>query len=163
VTDAVSFLWRWELAGHSRDAEAWRVIHDFANSAFPRPGVAFSDMHIALAQAVAGDHITLKSRARQIDELARTGRYPSGPLVPAVSQAFAAFERRDFAAAIVALEPIAGELERIGGSRAQLDLVEFTLLQAYISAGRLDDARRMLSVRRRGSSSLPVAGLATVH
>jgi hypothetical protein len=27
---------------------------------------------------------------------------------------------------IDALEPIAGELERIGGSRAQLDLVEFT-------------------------------------
>jgi hypothetical protein len=30
--------------------------------------------------------------------------------------------------AIDALEPIAEELERIGGSRAQLDLVEFTLL-----------------------------------
>jgi len=51
VNDAVSFLWRWELAGHPRDAEAWRMIHDFANSAFPRAGVAFSDMHIALAHA----------------------------------------------------------------------------------------------------------------
>ena len=100
---------------------------------------------------------------RQIDELARKGRYPSGPLVPAVSRAFAAFERRDFSAAIEALEPIAGELERIGGSRAQLDLVEFTLLKAYVGADRLDDARRMLSVRRRGSSSLPVAGLAAMH
>src|SRR5215212_414622 len=82
VTDAVSFLWRWELAGHPRDAEAWRVIHDFANSAFPRAGVAFSDMHIALAQAVAGNDMGLELRARQMDELARTGRYPSGPLVP---------------------------------------------------------------------------------
>jgi Flp pilus assembly protein TadD len=163
VTDAVSFLWRWELAGHPRDAEAWRVIHDFANSAFPRAGVAFSDMHIALSHTVAGDDMALESRARQIDELARTGRYPSGPLVPAASRAFAAFERRDFSAAISALEPIAGELERIGGSRAQLDLVEFTLLQAYVSADRLDDARRMLNVRRRGSSSLPVVGLAAVH
>jgi len=62
----------------------------------------------------------------------------------------AAFEQRDFAAAIAALEPIAGELERIGGSRAQLDLVEFTLLQAYAGANRPDDARRMLSLRRRG-------------
>ena len=163
VTDAVSFLWRWELAGHPRDAEAWRMMHDFANSAFPRAGVAFSDMHIALAQAVAGNDAALEARARQIDELARNGRYPSGPCVPAVSRAFAAFERRDFSAAIDALEPIAGELERIGGSRAQLDLVEFTLLKAYLGADRLDDARRMLSVRRRGSSSLPVAGLAAVH
>ena len=67
-----------------------------------------------------------------------------------MSHAFAAFERRDFSAAIDALEPIAGELERIGGSRAQLDLVEFTLLKAYLGADRLDDARRMLSARRPG-------------
>jgi tetratricopeptide (TPR) repeat protein len=163
VTDAVSFLWRWELAGRPRDADAWRMMHDFANSALPRAGVAFSDMHIALAQVVAGDDAALEARARQIDELARQGRYPSGPCVPAVSHAFAAFERRDFCAAIDALQPIAGELERIGGSRAQLDLVEFTLLKAYLGADRLDDARRMLSARRRGSSGIPVAGLAAVH
>jgi tetratricopeptide (TPR) repeat protein len=163
VTDPVSFLWRWELAGHPRDAEAWRTMHDFANGAFPRAGVAFSDMHIALAQAVAGNDAALEARARQMDELARDGRYPSGSCVPAVSGAFAAFERRDFSAAIDALEPIAGELERIGGSRAQLDLVEFTLLKAYLAADRLDDARRMLNARRRGSSSLPVAGLAEAH
>jgi hypothetical protein len=68
-----------------------------------------------------------------------------------------------FSAAIDALEPITGELERIGGSRAQLDLVEFTLVKAYLSADRLDDARRMRSVRRAGLSGIPVAGLAAVH
>jgi tetratricopeptide (TPR) repeat protein len=161
VTDAVSFLWRWELAGHPRDAAAWRMMHDFASSAFPHAGLAFSDMHIALAQVVAGNDAALAARARQIDELARNGRYPSGPFVPAVSHAFAAFERRDFSAAIDALEPIAGELERIGGSRAQLDLVEFTLLKAYLIAERPDDARRMLSMRR--PSGIAVAGLAAVH
>ena|SRR5438067_1782638 len=99
----------------------------------------------------------------QIDELTREGRYPSGSLIPAVSRAFAAFDRRDFSAAIDMLEPIADELERIGGSRAQLDLVEFTLLKAYVRADRLEDARRMLGVRRRGSSSIPIAGLAAAH
>jgi hypothetical protein len=59
-------------------------------------------------------------------------------------------------------EPIAGEFERIGG-RAQLDLVEFTLLKAYLGADRLDDARRTLSGRLRGSPRIPVAGLAAVH
>ncbi|MBV8739640.1 MAG: tetratricopeptide repeat protein [Alphaproteobacteria bacterium] len=163
ANDGVSFLWRWELAGYPRDVDAWRVMHDLADSAFPRAGVAFSDMHIALALVVAGSDMTLKERTWQMDELACDGRYPSGPLVPAVSRAFAAFERQDFAAAIDALEPIAGELERIGGSRAQLDLVEFTLLKAYLSADRLEDARRMLSVRRRGSAHIPVAGLRAVH
>ncbi len=160
MNDAVSFLWRWELAGHPRDAEAWSMMHDFANSAFPRAGVAFSDMHIALAQVVAGNDAALEARARQIDELAHKGRYPSGPCVPAVSHAFAAFERRDFSAAIDALEPIAGELERLGGSRAQLDLVVFTLLKACLGADRPDDAHRMLGMRRRGASGVPVAASA---
>jgi Tfp pilus assembly protein PilF len=163
LNDAVSFLWRWELAGYPRDADAWRAMQDFVTGAFPRSGIAFSDMHIALAEAVAGNEAALEAREGQIDELVRNGCYPSGPLVPAVSRAFAAFERQNFSAAINALEPVASELERIGGSRAQLDLVEFTLLKAYLSADRPDDARRMLSGRRRGSPRVPVAGLAAVH
>jgi tetratricopeptide (TPR) repeat protein len=163
VNDAVSFLWRWELAGHRRDTEAWRMMHDFAISVLPRAGAAFTDMHIALAQAVAGNDAALEAHVRQMDALAANGRYPSGPCVPAVARAFAAFERRDFSAAIDALEPIAGELERIGGSRAQLDLVEFTLLKAYLGADRPNDARRMASARRPAPSRIPVAGLAAVH
>jgi len=163
VNDAVSFLWRWELAGHPRDAALWRMMHDFANDALPGAGVAFSDMHIALAQIVAGNDTALQARARQIDELARDGRYPSGSFVQAVSHAFAAFERRDFSTAIEALEPIAEELERIGGSHAQLDLVRFTLLKAYLGMDRPDEARRMLSLRRPHPSAIPVAGLAWVH
>jgi tetratricopeptide (TPR) repeat protein len=144
-------------------AAAFRLFREAFSPDVHSGPPAFSDMHIALAQAVAGDGAALEARARQMDELARLGRYPSGPCVPAVSHAFAAFERRDFAAAIEALEPIAGELERIGGSRAQLDLAEFTLLKAYLGADRPDDARRMLSVRGRGSAGLPVAGLAAVE
>ena len=163
VNDAVSFLWRWELAGHPRCTEAWRMLHDFVNRAFPRAGLAFSDMHIALAEVVAGNNVALEARATEMDELARNGRYPSGPVVPAVSRAFAAFERGNFSAAIDALEPIADELERIGGSRAQLDLVEFTLLRAYVSLDHLDDARRMMGARSRGSSRIRVSGLAALH
>jgi tetratricopeptide (TPR) repeat protein len=163
LNDAVSFLWRWELAGQPRNSEAWRVMHDFANSAFPSAGAAFSDMHIALAQAVAGDDAALEARVLQMQELGRRGRYPSGHFVPAVAHAFAAFEGRDFAAAIAALEPIAGELERIGGSHAQLDLVTFTLLKAYLNVDRVDDARRLLRERRPGNAGVPVSGWTGVH
>jgi tetratricopeptide (TPR) repeat protein len=147
LNDAVSFLWRWELAGHPRDTEAWRMMHDFADKAFPRAGVAFSDMHIALAQVVAHNDTALGSRARQIEQLADAGRYPSGSLVPVMSDGFAAFERRDFPAVIDVLEPIADALERVGGSHAQLDLVRFTLLKAYLAMDRTDDAQRLLSMR----------------
>ena len=115
-----------------------------------------------LAHAVAHDDAALEAGVRQIEDLTSRERYPSGHVVPAVSRGLAAFERQDFSATIDALEPVIGELERIGGSRAQLDLVEFTLLKAYVGSDRLDDARRMVSERRRGCSSPPVAGLAAL-
>jgi Tfp pilus assembly protein PilF len=159
LNDGVSYLWRCELAGLPRDADAWRAMRDFADAAFPRAGVAFSDMHIALAQAVAGDDAALSARASQIEALVHEGRYPSGTSVPAVARGFAAFERGDYATAIDALEPMADALERLGGSHAQLDLVRFTLLRAYLGADRTDDAQRMLSARRPRAASVPVVGL----
>ena len=64
-----------------------------------------------------------------MQELAREGRYPSGSYLPALARGFASFEREDFSGAIEALAPLAGQNERIGGSRAQHDLIEFTLLR----------------------------------
>ena len=52
------------------------------------------------------------------------------------------------------------ESEHIGGSRAQHDLIEFTLLKAYLEANRLEEARSMLRARRPGASGVPVAGIA---
>ena len=162
VSDGAAFLWRSELAGHPRDAEAWRALHDYANSALPRPGSGLADLHVLLAQAVMRDEAGLDARARQIEVLAREGRYPSGSYLPALARGFAAFERGDFSSAIEALGTLAGENERIGGSRAQHDLIEFTLLRAYLDANRLSEARDMLSVRRPGASGVPVLGVAAV-
>lgn len=158
VTDGVSFLWRWELAGHPRDPQAWAVMHAFAARALPVAGVALSDLHVALAQSVMRDDEALAARTDAVEALAREGRYPSGWLVPSVSRGFAAFERGDFQAAIEALEPVARESERLGGSRAQLDLIEFTLLKAYLGADRLDAARQMPRARRPVPSGIPVSG-----
>jgi tetratricopeptide (TPR) repeat protein len=149
LNDAVSFLWRRELTGHQRDNARWRELHEFATRTFPHAGAAFSDMHVMLTLAVAGDDAALEARAVEIEALARQGRYPSGTCVPLVGCGFAAFKRGNYQAAIAALEPLADELERIGGSHAQLDLVRFTLLQAYLRAVRPDDARRLLQLRRR--------------
>jgi tetratricopeptide (TPR) repeat protein len=163
MSDGAAYLWRSELAGQPRDAAAWRAMAEYANSALPRPGSGLADLHVILAQAVMGDDAALDARARQMEELAREGRYPSGSYLPAVSRGFAAFERGDFPAAISALAPLAKENERIGGSRAQHDLVEFTLLKAYLNAGQLEDAQSLLGARRPGASGVPVAGVAALH
>ena len=159
ITDGAAFLWRSELAGHPRDEAAWRTLHDYANSALPRPGSGLADLHVILTQAVMGDDSRADTRARQIEALAQEGRYPSGSYLPGLARGFMAFERRDFPGAIEALAPLAGQNERIGGSRAQHDLIDFTLLKAYLGANRLDDARHLLSVRRPGASGVPVRHL----
>ena len=56
-----------------------------------------------------------------------------------------------------------GERERMAGSRAQLDLVEFSLLKSYLAISRLDDARRLVASRRTGPRSIPVAGTEAIR
>ena len=138
-------------------------MYDYAGEALPRPASGLADLHVILAHAVMGDDAALEARNRQIEALAASGRYPSGSYLPALARGFAAFERRDFAATIEALAPLAGQNERIGGSRAQHDLIEFTLLKAYLSARRLEEAKRLLSGRRPGASGVPVAGIEAVQ
>jgi tetratricopeptide (TPR) repeat protein len=162
ISDAAAFLWRSELAGQPRDAAAWRALHGYANSALPRPGSGLADLHVLLAQAVMRDEAGLDTRARQIEALARDGRYPSGSYLPALARGFAAFECGDFSSAIETLAPLVGENERVGGSRAQHDLIEFTLLRACLGANRLSEARHLLGVRRPGASGVPVVGVAAV-
>ena len=154
---------RSELSGHPRNAAAWRALYDYAGETLPRPGSGLADLHVILAHAVMGDDAALAARNRQIEELAAAGRYPSGSYLPALACGFAAFERRDFAATIEALAPLAGQNERIGGSRAQHDLIEFTLLKAYLGARRLEEAKRLLGARRPGASGVPVAGMGAIQ
>ena len=163
ISDGAAFLWRSELAGHPRDAAAWRALYDDATSALPSPGSGLADLHVILAHAVMGDDAGLHALSRRMEDMARQERYPSGSYLPTLSRGFAAFERGDFFSAIEVLAPLAAENERIGGSRAQHDLIEFTLLKAFVEAGRAEEARRLLSARRPGASGVPIAGLAAAH
>ncbi len=163
LANAASFLWRWELAGQPHDPARWQAMLAFARKVSPRAGNAYADWHTALVEAAAGDGDALEARVRDMEDLARNQRYPSGTVVPALARAFAAFQRRDFSAAIDAIEPVWEQRDRLVGSLAQTDLVEGTLLRAYVETGRLDDVRRLLTERRGGAVGIPVSGVASVH
>ena len=77
-------------------------MYEYANSALPRPGSGLADLHVILAQAVMGDDVALDVRARQMEDLAREGRYPSGSYLQALSRGFMAFERGEASALVVA-------------------------------------------------------------
>jgi hypothetical protein len=42
-------------------------------------------------------------------------------------------------------------------------LIEFTVLEAYPGAGRLEKAKRLLRAHRPGTSGVPVAGVVAVQ
>lgn len=159
ATDAAAFLWRAELAGHARRDDLWKQVHEYAHKSFPRPGIAFVDVHRALTAVASGDEAAIARLADELQERAASGRSPAGDVVPRLAAGLAAYGRADWAGAAQALEPALAETVRIGGSRAQRDLIENTLLAAYIKQGRQHDARRVLSARADRRPSTPVAGL----
>ncbi len=154
LTDCASFLFRAELAGQPRQPELWRELSRYASQWFPNSGIAFVDTHSALAHAMAGDGAML----------ARLTEAPKGPAADTVSpvaRGFAAFARQDWDGTIAAIEPILATHERLGGSRAQRDLVEYTMTVALLRTGRTEDAQRFISVRRpqNATGGFPLAGL----
>ncbi len=153
LTDAASFLMRAELAGAPSQTDRWHQISAYAKKIFPEPGIAFADTHAALAHAMAGD-------TEALEKIIRDARGPAGELVTKAGEAFRAFARQSWSEAITALTPVMAEHERLGGSRAQRDLLEFMYLCALLREGRSEEANRMIAMRRPNKvSSHTVAGL----
>lgn len=160
ASDTIQFLWRWELAGNPRDPARWQALDAFAHAWLPRAGASGADIYVALADATAGDAAALETRLTEMDALQAADRYPAGGFVQAVARGLAAYAAGDHAGAVAQLRPLLPDLERVGAqSRAQLDLVEFTVLRACVELGRHDEVRDLLARRRKGPGPVPVAGV----
>ena len=89
--------------------------------------------------------------AGQQELLSRIIDGPAGPaadLVPDFAKAFKAVSEQDWSAAVPFLTRAMSDLARIGGSRAQRDMVEETLLLALTKLGKHDEARDIAALRR---------------
>ncbi len=159
ATDAPAFLWRAELAGHGRRRDEWQQVHAYVQKSFPKAGIGFVDVHRALSAAAAGDAASLGPILTELEERAASGRAPTGDVVPRLAKGLAAFGKGDWAGAIAALEPAMAETVRIGGSRAQRDVIENTLLAAYIKNGQPEKARALVAGHADRRPTVPVAGL----
>jgi tetratricopeptide (TPR) repeat protein len=147
IADAASLIWRCDLYGVARPTALAADLSAWASTAFPRPGVTFADMHVALAHAAAGDGESLERLAAALRQREAEGKQSAGPVALATVEAIAAFSRGEYAAAVDRLEPLTGELVRIGGSNAQRQVFEDTLLEAYLRAGRYTEAEKALRAR----------------
>jgi tetratricopeptide (TPR) repeat protein len=156
LADSASLLWRSELAGAEHCVGEWSEVAAYAARMFPSVGVSFADAHCAVAYAAAGDDAALARWTGELRRADAVGRLPAGAVLPVVAEAFGAFARGDYDAAIGLLAPMVDQFVRIGGSRAQRDLFENTLLAAYWRTGRSEDAATLLAQRLDRGPSVPV-------
>lgn len=97
-----------------------------------------------LTRAVAADpafalaHVAL-ARGLFVRQRIAADRYPPGDVVIWIADGFAAYAAGNWKGAVRSLEHALPQTVRIGGSRAQRDLVELTLVAAYIKDGRQDE------------------------
>jgi hypothetical protein len=154
LSDSASFLLRAEMAGEPRNPELWRELSHYATHWFPSPGIAFADVHGALAHAFVGDSDAL---AKVIEQ----AKGPAKDVVAPIALAFGAFSREDWDGAAAQLRAVLTSHERIGGSRAQRDLVEYALAVCLLRSARADEARGLLQTRRAqtGAKGWPIQGL----
>ncbi|MEM7253276.1 MAG: tetratricopeptide repeat protein [Pseudomonadota bacterium] len=158
LTDGAALLWRSELAGQARTPARWERLCDYYESTFPRPMV-FVDAHAALAYAALGRTDELNAYIEQVQSLGEAGKLPAGTVGATLSRAYRAFAAERWSETIDILEEVLPKVVRIGGSRAQRDLITNTLLAAYVKDGRHDVARKFLENITDRQPARPVAGL----
>jgi hypothetical protein len=154
LSDSASFLLRAEMAGEPRQPELWRELSEYATQWFPSPGIAFADVHAALAHAFAGD-------ADALAKLTDRAKGPAADVVAPLARAFGAFSRSDWVEAGSELRAVLATHERIGGSRAQRDLIEYALVVCLLRSNGAQEARNLLQTRRlrSGSDGWPIQGV----
>lgn len=152
MTDGTALLWRLRLDRASEQPLSWRALADIAGRV-SRPGYLFGEAHAALAYAASGDEAALARLEDGLRALDGQGHPFAGRVVLPLVEGAGAFAAGDFAGALRHFEPVESEMHRIGGSHAQWEIFEETMVFCYLETGRYDDATRLVSRRlaRRAS------------
>jgi len=145
LTDAASWLWRAELHGEARRDAEWHRLAAYAVERFPHAGVPFADIHAGLAWARIQDRAELKRLNGELDELSR--ERPACGTAMAYVSGFLAHAEGDWMGAAQRLGAHRDESARVGGSHAQRELVDRTLLSAWRNARSADEERALIGKR----------------
>ncbi|OGB13237.1 MAG: hypothetical protein A2W72_21655 [Burkholderiales bacterium RIFCSPLOWO2_12_67_14] len=145
LVDASALLWRLDLQGADVGARWGSLAERWAP--FAGDGhYAFSDWHAAMAFVAAGREDLLQTllqaqrqaMTREGDNAAFTREVGS-----AVTRACIAFGQQDWARAVALLRPVRSQSHRFGGSHAQRDLIDLTLIAAAQRSGQQALARAL--------------------
>ncbi|MFG2119919.1 FAD/NAD(P)-binding protein [Streptomyces sp. NPDC048710] len=144
LVDSGSLLWRARLSDSWRgELPAADVLESVEREVLERPATAFTALHVAVARTAAGDLPAL----RRLRDHALGADLVQREVVAPLCEALAALVEERFAEAARGLDALLPVLRSVGGSAAQREVVEETLLYALVAAGRSDAARRLLDAR----------------
>ena len=147
LADMASFLWRCGLYRAGPRPLPWEEVAAYAERWFPGAGLAFADLHAAMAEAATSNAQGLDRRIAELERRAAEGRLPQGRVVPLLCRGLAAFASGDAAEAADLLAAAMPDLTRVAGSHAQREVFEDTLIAAWLTCGRPERARELLTRR----------------
>ncbi len=161
LVDASSLLWRLSLAGIDV-GDRWQTVADmwvpFAGSA----NSAFNDAHAMMAFVAAGRRepqaILLAAQREAIagdDDNAAHTRDIGHPVALAIQ----AFGERRYQHATRLLRPVLGIAHRFGGSHAQRDVLDLTLIEAALRGGENALAAALVAERNDARPASPLSQL----
>ena len=153
LADSASLMWRVQMYGGVALPVPWEEVREQAAPAAKAPGPAFRDAHAALAFAAAGDEASFGRMVDGLEDLASKGNALTREVTLPVVRGIGAFANGAYDEAVDQIEPAFAQLARMGGSHAQREVFEDTLLEAYLRAGHFDRAETLLRTRlnRRAS------------
>lgn len=147
VVDAASLLWRLSLLGADVAERAGQLAADI-DSLAGEPIYIFNDWHAVMAFGLAGDH---DRNARLIDANRRgaagTNRAAAQRAGLALLEGFSSFAAGRPDRAIDLLIDIRPRADAVGGSHAQRDVIDQTLIAAAAAAGQHSLARALVAER----------------
>lgn len=161
MVDASAILWRLHLGGVDVGSRWQGLAANWAPKAWAG-NYAFNDAHAMMAFVGAGDEAAadaLLDAQREAmagdDDNAGFTRDVGYPLALAIR----AFGRGAHAEAVRLILPIRAVSHRFGGSHAQRDVIELTLIEAALRAGAPDLARRLAASRHAARPASPLSQL----
>lgn len=147
LADSASLMWRMRLYGQRNPNLAVHEISQQAEVAADTDGPAFRDAHAALAFAAQGDHESMRRMVKRLERRAAQGHALTGEITLPLVRGIAEFAAERYGAAIAHLEAVMPQVVRIGGSHAQREVFEDTLVEAYVRGQR--HARAVEALRER--------------
>ena len=148
--DAASLLWRLELAGVDV-GERWGPVARQWMAHVDDHVLAFNDLHLAIAASRSREPDDLARLRLSLDAYQRSGAGDNHEVMAEIGRPLIdgvlAFARGDYARAVEAILPVRAEANRIGGSHAQRDIVNRTLIAAAQRSGQWRLARALTAAR----------------